>query len=163
MHFCSLGGLTLLACFLLLGFATCVVEFLLKDVFALSTLCLQFKDGHLVVVVFLVIGTGVAEATGHVRLASVVVLAALVGHAADGAHADVLVNEVLGREIVEHFAVFDALVVFALGAPLDDFLKLLGDNGLHGTEHLDEVLGLLLEDGVVGQETELLVDALGPG
>jgi len=38
LHFCSLGGLTLLAGFLLLGFTTCIVEFLLKNVFALSAL-----------------------------------------------------------------------------------------------------------------------------
>jgi len=86
-----------------------------------------------------------------------------VGHAANGTNADVLVDKVLSSEIVEDLSIFDAFIIFALSASLNNFFEFLINNGLHCAEHFDKIFGLVLEDGVVGQKAEFLINALGPG
>jgi len=163
LHFCSLGLFTLLAGLFLLSLAASIIEFLFEDVLALLALSLELKDSHLVVVVLLVVGTAVAKTARHIRLATVVVLAALVGHATDGAHTNVLIDEVFSSEVVKDLSIFDTFFIVTLLAALLNVVELLADNSLHGGKDLDEVLRLVLEDGVVSEKTELLVDALGPG
>jgi len=75
---------------------------------------------------------------------------------------DVLVNEFGGGEIGEHFPVFDAVFGSAINLTLLKAIELADYHGVHALEHVDEVNGLSLENGVLGQGAELLVAAFGP-
>ena len=81
-------------------------------------------------------------------------------HAGDGAHPDVLIEELRGGEVCEHLSVVDtgALLV----ALLLDLLKLGLDALVDRVKHRDEVKWLLLEVLILSQSAQLHESALGP-
>ena len=80
--------------------------------------------------------------------------------ARDGSNSDVLVEELGSGEICEDFTVVNAIVVVILA--LLEAIELSADDSVHGIEHSDEILWLLLEELVFGQSAELLIAASGP-
>jgi len=81
-------------------------------------------------------------------------------HAANWAHSDVFVEEFRCGEVCEDLTVVNAIVVvvFTLLEPI----KLSQHNSVHALEHVDEVLGLLLEQSVLRQGSEFLIATSRP-
>ena len=81
-------------------------------------------------------------------------------HAGDGAHPNVLVEELRGGEVSEHLSVVDTDSFFV--ALLLDLLKLGLDALVDRVKHRDEIKWLLLKVLILSQSAQLHESALGP-
>lgn len=105
-----------------------------------------------------VVVTGV-HAAGNCGLTAVTSVVS-VCHAANWAYSDVFVEEFRCGEVCEDLTVVNTIVVLVF--TLLERIKLSQHDRVHALEHIDEVLGLLLEQCVFRQGSEFLIATSRP-
>ena len=142
------------------------MEFYLQldvSLFDFRTLVVQIADCNLVKVFVDVFSDSIGtHSLGNVGLTTISGVVA-VGHARDGADNSVIFGKEFTRcEIIKHVSVLNARLLAFFVTTFLISAKLLAHHDTHGFEYTCEVGGVLLEDGVFGENTKLVVDTLGP-
>lgn len=80
------------------------------------------------------------------------------GHTRNRTDTNVLIDEIIGREVNECIVGLDWILI----SSFTKLSQLTNCDGLHSLKYFDEIVGLLLQTRVVSERVELAVDSSGP-
>jgi len=96
------------------------------------------------------------------RDARLAAISVCVGLSGDWTNSNVFVDEVLSGKVIEGLTEVSIVLTTVSLLALLDSIQFLGCQSIHDFENADEVSLVLLEGGIIGEDSELLVDALRP-
>ena len=121
----------------------------------------ELVEGNLVEVIVVIVCACFANSTrassGNARLAAISVGVGLSG---DWTNTNVFVDEVLSGKVIEGLTEVSVILAAVSLLTLLNGIQLFSSQSAHDFEDTDEVSLILLEGGILGEDSELLVDAL---